>query len=582
MKKIYLFLTAAALTFTACSDSLMNEINTDETKATSIAPSAQLTTGLLQTYGDFGLMDTYRSYVTGFTQHFAGGWNVTNFAGSVHAEDDQMRLVWDQFYNVAIKNMVDAIANSADKPSTNAALRIHLVYIMSMLTDIYGDIPCKQAGKGYTEGISTPVYDKQEDIYNWFFEELAACVDQLGKDPTHIDGDVTSLKGSPEAWRKYANSLRMRFAMRISDKAPEKAREEFEKAVKADGGYISSSNDDAYIIYTDGPFTLYAGSRDLDFRVNALGEMLYGQDSESPTFVCYTFFSIMKDNNDPRLFRVCRHYINNHRSDLKPDEQGNIDLTEDVENWLATQENPISACKPGEAWYDNWINPPANEAIPGLAKIVEEKPDAGYDKNNYNARLLRPFLNIDFEKPNRPGALINFAEVEFLLAEAILKGWTVPGSMEEHYKTGIRAAMEWMNTHYLETVPKIQAAEVETYIQGLIANGAMSQENAKEAINTQAWILHMMNPSEAWANLRRSDYPTILDRTKLPSYNWTIDDKAHMETPMRLRYPVSDRNYNSVNYDEAVSRMGTKNEKGEYIDDWHKPVWWDEDYYHVK
>ena len=257
MKKIYLFLTAAALTFTACSDSLMNEINTDETKATSIAPSAQLTTGLLQTYGDFGLMDTYRSYVTGFTQHFAGGWNVTNFAGSVHAEDDQMRLVWDQFYNVAIKNMVDAIANSADKPSTNAALRIHLVYIMSMLTDIYGDIPCKQAGKGYTEGISTPVYDKQEDIYNWFFEELAACVDQLGKDPTHIDGDVTSLKGSPEAWRKYANSLRMRFAMRISDKAPEKAREEFEKAVKADGGYISSSNDDAYIIYTDGPFTQY-------------------------------------------------------------------------------------------------------------------------------------------------------------------------------------------------------------------------------------------------------------------------------------------------------------------------------------
>ena len=55
-----------------------------------------------------------------------------------------------------------------------------------------------------------------------------------------------------------------------------------------------------------------------------------------------------------------------------------------------------------------------------------------------------------------------------------------------------------------------------------------------------------------------------------------------METPMRLRYPVSDRNYNSVNYDEAVSRMGTKNEKGEYIDDWHKPVWWDKDYYHVK
>ena len=62
--------------FTACSDSYMEDLNKDSTKATTIAPSAQLTTALLQTYGDFGLMDTYRSYITGFTQHFAGGWNV--------------------------------------------------------------------------------------------------------------------------------------------------------------------------------------------------------------------------------------------------------------------------------------------------------------------------------------------------------------------------------------------------------------------------------------------------------------------------------------------------------------------------
>ena len=57
---------------TACSDSYMEELNTDETKASSIAPSAQLTTALLQTYGDFGLMDTYRSYITGFTSLVAG------------------------------------------------------------------------------------------------------------------------------------------------------------------------------------------------------------------------------------------------------------------------------------------------------------------------------------------------------------------------------------------------------------------------------------------------------------------------------------------------------------------------------
>ena len=70
-------LLVAGMTFTSCSDSYFEEVNTDDSKASSIAPSAQLTTALLQTYGDFGLMDTYRSYITGFTQHFAGGWNVS-------------------------------------------------------------------------------------------------------------------------------------------------------------------------------------------------------------------------------------------------------------------------------------------------------------------------------------------------------------------------------------------------------------------------------------------------------------------------------------------------------------------------
>jgi hypothetical protein len=100
--------------------------------------------------------------------------------------------------------------------------------------------------------------------------------------------------------------------------------------------------------------------------------------------------------------------------------------------------------------------------------------------------------------------------------------------------------------------------------------------NAKEAINTQAWILHMMNPSEAWANLRRSDYPTIQDRTKLKTYpkDFTYDD-ANLQTPTRLRYPILENQYNSENYNEAIERMASKNSQGEFIDDWHHRLWWD-------
>ena len=101
------------LTISSCSDSYMEDVNTDKTKTLQTDPNGQLTTALLQTYGDFGLMDTYRSYITGFTQHFAGGWNVSKYAGSVHYDDDQARLIWDQYYTIAIKNHFSHVSTHA-------------------------------------------------------------------------------------------------------------------------------------------------------------------------------------------------------------------------------------------------------------------------------------------------------------------------------------------------------------------------------------------------------------------------------------------------------------------------------------
>ena len=567
MQKIYktlICLLTAGVIFSACSKEYMQGLNTDNSKVETIDPNIQLTTALLQTYGDFSLMDTYRSYITGFTQHFAGGWNVTNYAGSVYAFDDQMRLLWDRMYSVSIKNLADAIANSADKPNTNAALRIHYVYLMSVLTDVYGDVPCLEAGKGYLEGISTPKYDTQEEIYNFFFEELKACVAQLGTGIDRITGDVTSLAGDTAAWKRYANSLRMRFAMRISDINPQKAQQEFEAALIADGGYIDAAAEDAYIVYIDGPFTLYEGASEYDFRVNALGEILYGQDPTSPTFVSSTFYNLMKENNDPRLYRICRHYINTKRSETKPDAEWNVDVTDEVLAYYERIGESVQPCNPGAAWYSDWINAPADSEIPTLERLVAQDPAAGFNGNNFNARMLRPFLSIDFEQPYCPGFLMSSAEVRFLLAEAADKGWTVVGSVEENFVAGVTDAMEIINKHYVADARKITAAEITTYVDAVKAGLATK---AKETINTQAWILHFMNPSEAWANLRRSDYPVILDRTKLNVYGDFVYD-SDLTTPTRLKYPVLESKYNTDNYNDAIQRLGGK-------DDWHARLWWD-------
>lgn len=562
----FAFMTTG-VAMTSCSDDTLSNINTDKTKVSNLDPNAQLTTALLQTYGDFSLMDTYRNYITGFTQHFAGGWNVTNYAGSNFAEDDLSRRIWDRYYVISIKNLVDAIHQSEDKPNLNAALRIHRVYLTAVLADIYGDVPALEAGLGYIAGISTPKYDTVEELYNWFFEELTACEALLGTGTDNISGDVTSMGGDVAQWKKYANALRMRYAMRISDVNPQKAQDEFEKAVAA--GAISSAADDVYIKYADSPYTYYDGANDYDFRTNALSEILYGQDATSPTFVSSTLFYQMQRTADPRLYRICRHYYNIKRSQVKPDKEENIDLTDEVLAYFERTQTGEEPCNPGAAWYSDWMNVPATSELPTLQKKADMDANT-YDNSDFRARAMRPHLNIDFEMPNTPGDLMSYAEVEFLLAEAKTKGWNVSGDAESHYEAGVRASMQLLNNHYL-TSNKISEEEINAFI----ANNPLG-ENPKETINTQAWILHMMNPSEAWANMRRSDYPAILDRTRLGIFTngFTYTD-ADLSMPNRLRYPELEAQYNSANYKAAIERMGG-------TDNWHSKLYWDKNNINVQ
>ena len=175
--------------------------------------------------------------------------------------------------------------------------------------------------------------------------------------------------------------------------------------------------------------------------------------------------------------------------------------------------------------------------------------------------MMRPFLSIDFEQAQCPGILFTSAEAEFLLAEAATKGWNVQGDAESHYEAGVRASMKLLNDYYLSK-NKISDDEINNFIA---ANKLGS--NPKETINTQAWILHLTNPIEGYANLRRSDYPVLQDRSKLSKYdNYNYDE--NLSTPTRLKYPMLESKYNTANYNEAIERLGG-------TDDWHKRVWWD-------
>lgn len=550
--KTFIILSAALLAgiSSSCSDSYMEDLNTDKSKANSIDPNAQLTTAELQTYGDLGMVEIYRNYLYAFTQQLMGCWNTTNYGGRHTVDNNEMGRIWTSFYPKAIKNLTDAIHRSAEDgnmKNINAILRIYRVYMMSVITDIYGDAPYSEAGLGYLKEIYNPKYDTQEDIYNDFFTELKDAASALDAANDRITGDVI-YNGDVAKWIKLANSLRLRYAMRISDVAPEKARKQFEDALASEGGVLTSSSDDALIKYMDISFSFGQDSY-TDYRGNALSQLLFGNDpANNPSYLCSTFFNQLYNTKDPRTFMIARFYYDGLMSQTSPDNR--IDLTDEITG-KGIAMNP---CQPGAFSYDPW---PQGYDSDMMKEIAKTNPSV----ETTMARETEPKLANNFLRGDNPGVVMTCAEVNLLLAEASLKKWNTGGTVEGFYSKGVRAAMDFLADNY--GYDRISDNDFNAYIAD---NGiGHTEQQAKAAINTQAWILHFTNPAECWANVRRSGYP----RLKSPAeYGFGQYLTGGKDIPVRLCYPTLESSYNKPGYDEALKRMGGK-------DSWNTHVWWD-------
>jgi hypothetical protein len=160
--------------------------------------------------------------------------------------------LWTTGYTKGIYNL-NQIIKLADAQANTNYKGVALVlrsWVFTLLTDAYGSIPYKQASniKQYV----TPAYDAQKEVYFALLDDLKAA--QVALDPAGkgIAGDV--LYGNNIAsWKKFANSLRLRIALRIADREPEKAKQVLVD-IKAEGGaYISSNDETAKFGYLDSP-----------------------------------------------------------------------------------------------------------------------------------------------------------------------------------------------------------------------------------------------------------------------------------------------------------------------------------------
>jgi hypothetical protein len=156
------------------------------------------------------------------------------------------------------------------EPNVQAAGLVMKSWAMQNLTDLWGDLPYSEAFGGIKAEVITPKYDTQAQIYDKMLADVTAAAGMIKTGENPLGAQDLIYGGNGAKWQKFANSLRLRMAMRISDVNPTKARTEFQAALAAPGGVFTSAADNAQICYTSttrNPWFTYWQSRPGDYRV---------------------------------------------------------------------------------------------------------------------------------------------------------------------------------------------------------------------------------------------------------------------------------------------------------------------------
>lgn len=497
--KIYITFLLIGLISFSCTDAF-EEINQNPTQANSASPGAQLLSAVLRTTGDrFEWWRANLIYSTTMVQHFAPGPSFD--AGDRYTLNEGWSTSLFVRYNGYLRDVVDLIERTKDDPTqinVNSVARIWRAYIIHRVTDLYGDIPYSEASRGLLDDNFAPKYDTQQSIYTDMLKELTEAQAAFDANQSAIQGDVIYFSDLGK-WAKFANSLRLRLAMRLSEIDAGTAQAEVNAAIQAG---VMTSNSDLAMTPHDG-----------DLSSNG-SYSAFVDDASMHWFISETMVNYLQSTSDPRLGVIGAKYS---------EPKGNI----------------VDA-------------DPANAQ--GLAN-GSDGPDDAENFTRYNFGM--------YGFKGNPHIHLTYAEVEFLLAEAAVRGWGATDAAS-HYENGIRAAMALVadGSFYTRNQNVISTTEIDDY---LVANpfDNSSTENSLSQIHNQMWVTFftITDGIEAYSNYRRTGHPALV------SVNHP-DNQTNGLIPTRLTYPVSESVLNAVNYVEAVNRLGGQNTLT-------GKVWWD-------
>ncbi len=165
----------------------------------------------------------------------------------------RMEAYWTDFYADELMDIQTVLHKGVESGDANveAVGRIWKTWIFHIVTDMWGDVPYSEAHYGADN--TTPAYDRQADIYAGMLADLTTAAGMLQNPDASDFGGGDLIYGSNfEAWRRFANSLRMRLAMRLSEVDAATARAEFAAAYAA-GGFQSNA-DNATLNWPGSPY----------------------------------------------------------------------------------------------------------------------------------------------------------------------------------------------------------------------------------------------------------------------------------------------------------------------------------------
>lgn len=190
------------------------------------------------------------------------------------------------------------------------------------------------------------------------------------------------------------------------------------------------------------------------------------------------------------------------------------------------------------------------------ANVASESPDLYSQPSGASAvRGERGFNFMDVLKSDAIGRFMSYAEVCFILAEAVERGWSVPGTAAGWYEKGIRASLEeWAIT---------DAAVQDACLNQPAVAYATAEGDWKQKIGVQKWVALFLNGIQGWSEWRRLDFEKLE-----PCVDGPIFDVGDKPVPVRLAYPTNEQSQNNTNYQVALNLLSG-------ADKLTTRLWWD-------